>query len=229
MLIQNGFMSDEISSALIGAVIGSVGATFLSNWLSRRGDKQRAYENVVQRYLLQMQDSVDSLWWRLYNLRDLGGRKNMDEKYYEITTLYAFGKVLAFKYIIVVEGVYYNIEKTNPGLGDFLRDQLEAIDSKLDYLNYENNLVNRFYRYDRQTLAESIIQKNNESTHTLTFLEFRRQYNEDSTLKSLLLPAKEFIFSLNRSQVTEIMNRLLEIAKKLQTETWINTTIKNTG
>ena len=223
-------MADEISSALIGAVIGSVGATFISNWLSRRGDKQRAYENVVQKYLLQLQDAVDSLWWRLHNLRDMGGRNVMEDSYYEISTLYALGKVLAFKYMVIVEGAYYNIEKIRPGLGDYLRNQLEAIDRKLNALNYENNLQMRFYRYDRQTLAECIMQKDGESLQANTFLEFRKAYaDSNSMMKSMLASAKEFIFSLNRSQVTEIMVHLTDIAKRLEVETGIKTTIEESN
>ena len=48
-------LSDEaatIGSALIGAVIGSVGASIINDWLSRRTERRRIYEKIVQEYLL---------------------------------------------------------------------------------------------------------------------------------------------------------------------------------
>lgn len=220
-------VSNNVPDALIGAVIGSVGATFMSNWLSRRGDKQRQYENVVQKYLLQLQDAVDSLWFRLYNLRNMGGRNVMEDSYFEVSTLYSLGKVLAYKYMLVVEGVYYNLEKMKPGLGHFLREKLEAIDHNMNRINYDNDLQRKFFRYDRQTLAESVMQKGNESWQASTLLEFKQRYDDsNSKIKLMLAPAREFVFSLERTQLNEIMQYLAEIAKRLETETGIKTAIK---
>lgn len=223
-------MADEIIAALIGAIIGSVGAAFASYWLSRRGEKRQAYEIVMQRYLVQLQDAVDSLWYRFYNLKDMGYREpsqRLADTYYLTTTLYALGKVLAFKHMIVGEGAYYNIEIVKPGLVDFLRDRFEDIEKKLNHLNYENQLKVNFFRYDRQALAETIIQRDGQNVRISTFLEFRKCYDDpNSQIKSILEPAREFILKLERPQFTELMSYLSQIAKKLESETGIKTNIK---
>jgi hypothetical protein len=49
-------MADDtatIIAALIGAAFGSVGATLISDWLKRRGEKIVLHENLINRYLLQ--------------------------------------------------------------------------------------------------------------------------------------------------------------------------------
>jgi hypothetical protein len=114
-------MADElpiIISALIGAVIGSIGSAVVTNLLTSRTEKKRSYENLVQRYLLQLQDSVESIWFRFVNIKQRGGRKVMKDTYYETTTLYALAKVLAVKHIIIVEGVYSKIQKRQTGFGN---------------------------------------------------------------------------------------------------------------
>jgi hypothetical protein len=220
-------LSEDISSALIGAVIGSVGATFISNWLSHRGEKRISYERVVEKYLLQLQDSVDLLWYRFRNLRDSGGRHVMTDTYFETTMLYALGKVFAFKHILIVEGVYANIERVKPNLGDFLKDKLDEMDKKYDDLNWQNQLEIKFYRYDRQTLAETIMQKDEDHLQTSTFLDFRKRYNNtNSDIKEILVSAREFIYALKRNQVDDLMKYLHDIADRLEKETGIKTTIK---
>jgi hypothetical protein len=88
-------MVDELTtiiSALIGAVIGSVGSTVVSNAFSSRAEKRKSYENVVQNYLLQLQDSLEALLYRFQNIKQRGGQKVMENIYYETTTLYALAK-----------------------------------------------------------------------------------------------------------------------------------------
>lgn len=175
-----------------------------------------------------MQDSVESLWFRFLNLRDMAGRSIMQDTYYETTTLYALGRVLAFKHIVVSEGIYASIEMTKPGIGVFLRDRLEDIDKRLDRLNYEIGISTPFYRYDRQALAESVTERDGNSLRTSTYLDFRQRYeNPDSKLKALLKPAREFIFALDGSNVTDIMGHLSDIAEKLEQETGVKTSVRS--
>jgi len=71
-----------ILAALIGAMIGSVGSILLDAWLRGNREKKRKRDELVQRYLLQLQDAVEGLWYRIDNLARRGGRTVMeDDKY----------------------------------------------------------------------------------------------------------------------------------------------------
>jgi hypothetical protein len=132
-------MADDfitILSALVGAVIGSIGSTLISILLSRRAEKRRSYENLVQKYLLYLQDSIESLLYRLQNIKQRGGEDAVRSNYYEPTTLYALAKVLALKHILATEGVYSSIETARRGLGTYLRNELETFDKNLDKFNW---------------------------------------------------------------------------------------------
>lgn len=220
-------MSDQaatIGSALIGAVIGSVGVSVLNDWLARRTEKRRLYESTVKEYLLLLQDAVESLWHRLYNIEKMSGRTNMEDEYYETTTLYVLARVLALKHIIVFEGVYYNIERVTPSLGIFLRDKLEAIDRRLDNMNYEINTNTPFFRYDRQVLAESVMSGKGDRLKIGTLIRFKECYPK---MASSLIPAKDFVMALDSTNVSTIRKLLSDIAFRLEKETGITTSVRS--
>jgi hypothetical protein len=215
-----------IISALIGAVIGSIGSAIITNYLSHWRDSKKIYEQLIQKYLLQLQDCVESLWFRLYNIHIQGEQMSMEDKYYEVTTLYSLARVLALKYIISIEGVYFTIEKEKKGLGLFLRNKLENIDNELNHINQENMPHSKFYRYDRQLLAEVVLEKEDHYNRTCTFLDFRKRYEEsNSEVAPLLNSARDFIQKLNKTNVLVIMDYLLDIEKKLELETGIKSNI----
>ena len=57
-------------------------------------------------YLIQLQDAIESLWFRFYNIKDRGGRLVMSDKYYEHSTLYALASGLAYNRIMLLDGIY---------------------------------------------------------------------------------------------------------------------------
>src|ERR687897_3922990 len=90
--------------ALIGAVIGSVGAVFVSHWLTLRREEDRARKELVQRHLAQLLYASESLWYRLLNIALRGGKAAMrDPEYFKTTTLYSLGKLLAVERIFSLE------------------------------------------------------------------------------------------------------------------------------
>src|SRR5437870_10810424 len=74
--------------------------------LAEESEKAKRRSALVSRYLFQLQDAVEALWFRLNNLSAQGGRAVMDKTYFEMTTLYALGRVLASERILALEGVY---------------------------------------------------------------------------------------------------------------------------
>lgn len=222
-------MSDEIFianvlPALIGAVSGSIGGNFLSDWLARKSEREKIRRELVDGYLIQLQDSLESLWFRIDNIKNRDGLQKMTDIYYEESTLYILGSVLAHSRILSNEGVYTKIEQSIPGLGIFLRDKMNQFGSYLD--NIDPGI--HFYQYDRIALAEAIISLRDDHKTIGSYLEFRKQYEDSSSnFKSVLSPAREFITNIKTHELNEVMEKLYEIADRIDTQTGITTGIKN--
>ena len=84
--------ASTIVAALIGSVIGSVGAVLADHWMTGRNEKFHKREMLVQRYFFQLQDALEMLWYRLHNLVIHDGKDIMAEELRRITTLYALGE-----------------------------------------------------------------------------------------------------------------------------------------
>jgi len=84
-----------------------------------------------------------------------------------------------------------------------------------------------FYQYDRIALAESVMSFNEEGYHVGSYLLFRKLYEDQtSNLTSLLLPAKEFITGIKSAELNVIMDKIYEIANKIDIQTGITTGIQ---
>jgi hypothetical protein len=209
-----------IISALIGAGLGSLGAAYLTFVLGQRAEKQRLQESVVYRYLSQLQDAADSLWHRLDNVKNRGGRAVMQDRYFEISTLYALGRVLAFERILLLDGIYPQLEQLRKGLGIFLRNGLQQIDKELSNI--------RFQHYNRLALAESAIVKEKDRLRASTYLEFWQYYEkEDSLVRASLKPAKGYLAELEGPELTGVLRELAAIAKRLEDETRMPSTVRS--
>ena len=68
-------------------------------------ERARESRELLCRYIFQLLNAVNSLRYRLENLRDSGGRDAMSESYFETSTLYAFGRVLGIERVMEMEGI----------------------------------------------------------------------------------------------------------------------------
>jgi len=207
-----------IVAALIGSVIGSVGAVLADHWMTGRSEKFHKREMLVQRYLFQLQDALELLWFRLRNLAYFGGKFVMSDEYYVITTLYALGRVLALERIFALEAVYPQLDAIYPGLGKLLKERDYRIERQLP--------GSLFFQYNRISLAESVIVHEGDVFRTSTFLEFRRRYEaENSQEKQWLTPATDAIRSLSQDQMDHILETISKKAFKIAEKTSIDTSI----
>jgi hypothetical protein len=206
----------SLLAALIGAGIGSIGAVIAADWRRRKAETAERREALVQRYLFQLQDSVESLWYRLDNLARRGGRFVMEDQYFETTTLYALGRVLAIERLLDLEGVYPQLERLYPGLGRFLMEHRVG-----------NAVGGVFYKYDRLALAEAVMEREGERFRASTYLEFRRRYeNKDSGEREWLAPACEAIQRLSDERTARLLSDLRTIAVRISDEANIPSGIK---
>jgi hypothetical protein len=210
--------------ALIGAITGSIGGNFLSFWLTRKAERQTLRRELVDKYLIQLQDSLESLWFRLDNMTNRDGLQKMGDRYYEVSTLYILGSVLAHNRILSNEGAYTKINQSIPGLGIFLRTKMNQFGSYLDNIDPSVH----FYQFDRIALSEAIISLKGEHQTIGSYFEFRKQFEDsNSNLKSTLSPATEFIVKIKSRDLNPVMEKIYEIAIKIDTQTGITTGIKN--
>ncbi len=211
-----------IISALIGAGSGSVVAAYFTRRLEKSAEDHRRREKLVQRYLLQLQDAVESLWFRFENVSNKGGRSVMQEGYYEVSTLYAWGRVMAYSRILLLDGIYPQLERLEKGLGEVLRDRFYQLDQKLK--------DDKFQRCDRLALAEAVIEKEEDYLRTSTYFEFRRQY-DIPFIKASLQPAKDYIERLQpkSEQLKVVLDHLRAISTRIGKVTMIPSAIESKG
>jgi len=191
--------------ALIGALIGSIGAVFAEFWLSGRARDKQTRKLIAQKYLYQLQDAAESFWYRIDNLAVFHAEMK-DHSYFEYTTLYALGRVLASERILGLDGVYPLLNDSYPGLSDVLRNR---IDNTLGKLGLK--------QYDRIALAEALIETDDNRFRLSTLLEFRRKYEVDALQEQKWLePARLAIRSLSIESVRQVVSELMyEVAKQI--------------
>lgn len=199
-----------IVAALIGAFIGSVGAKLVEAAIASRADVRRRRRAVAVKYLFQLQDAVESLWYRLDNAAHHRAAEVTTDAYLRTSSLYALGRVLCLERILVLEGAYSEIAALDERLAAFLIGE-----GRLDYALGGI----RFMRYDRLALAEATLEREEGAFRPSTYLEFRERL--DSPTKDerpWLRPAEQGIVDLlnypklMKSLLGELQAISLEIA-----------------
>jgi len=62
-----------VVAALIGAISGSLGGNIISDCLRRKNEKDLLRKTITDRHLLQLQESIESLWFRFGTIKDYTG------------------------------------------------------------------------------------------------------------------------------------------------------------
>jgi hypothetical protein len=222
-----------ILPALIGALSGSFGGNFVSNWLKKREEKDRIRKDLTNKYLIQLQYIVQSFYYRLYNMKVNSGAKYMNyvkgnSEYYIITTLYSLGSMLADHRILLVEGIYSQMEYIYPKFGSLLITKFDEFGFKLDrmsIINPDTNKRIKFFRYDRMLLGDVVTEENNGTFRVCSYKKFKDMYESDDKVNSSLSPAREFVENLpfsSSSELDTLMVDLNYISKELEQKTAIH-------
>lgn len=209
-----------IVAALIGAFIGSMGATLAEAAIASRADVQKRRQAIATRYLLQLQDALESLWFRLDNAAHHAAAEVTTDTYLRTSSLYALGRVLCLERVLVLEGVYAEISSLDKGLAEYL--QREGL--------FDRAFARiRFMRYDRVALAETLLQRENGSFQPSTYLEFRAYLETlDKEGQTWLRPAEQAVADLLAAPTS--MQALLDategLARRVATFTGFACSIK---
>jgi hypothetical protein len=159
-------------STLAGGAI-ALGTVLLQQRSARNAEAESRRERLTSRYLYQLQDAADSLWFRLDNLSQRSGAPVMDAHdrlYREVTTVYALGRLLAVQRMLTLDGIWPELTR------------YRSIAGLLHDLTLEDAWPSGLFHYDRIALGEAVLERDSEGLRTSTYLEFRRRYESDEAL-----------------------------------------------
>ena len=207
-----------ILAAFIGAVVGSIGAVVVEEQLRARRERKERREALVRRYLFQLQDAVEALWHRIYNVRYEGGTGAMTPEYQASTTVYALGRVLAAERMLIVEGVYPQLKEQYPKLSETLQTRRLSVELRFS----------GFQQYDRIALAEAVLEQDQGGFRPSTYLAFQQRYAEGTSGEvSWLKRARIAVGGLGEepTRMDGWLDLLGQIAKQTAAATGIPTSI----
>lgn len=230
MVDESNFVT--LVGALIGALGGSLGGNFFTYWLSQRTEKEKLRKYITDKYLIQMQYLLGSLYFRLYNMNQQGGAEFMrlvkgNDEYYVSSSLYALGAVLAYHQLLLFEGIYSQIESLYPKMGSELLNKLDKFGNSLDKIRISipnSNSPVQFFRYDRMLLGDLITNDENDIKRIYSYAQFRQKYENEEFTKKSIEPAKEFVNALQYlSAIPTLTQQIREILQALERQTHIIT------
>lgn len=166
-------------------------------------------------------------------MKDRGGAEYMiyikgNDEYYTVSTLYALRAILAYHRILLLEGIYVQIEYIYPKFGSLLIKKFDEFGSGLNKMKIKNRQSLRsvkLFRYDRMALGDAITEKDNNMPRLCSYLKFKNMYGNDNDIKSALEPASQFVQNLPFSSpidLEKLMNGLKYIQEELEQRTQIH-------
>jgi hypothetical protein len=231
-MVSENFDIAIILPALIGAISGSLGGNLMTDWLKKKGEKEKLRKEIIDKYLIQFQYCIQSFVNRLYNIKERSGAQYMmrikgNQDYYVLTTLYSLGSILSYHRILLFEGIYSQIDYMYPTFGSFLISSLDEFGSKLDELKIYNPQTNTkitFFRYDRMLLGDVLTERENNMSKLCSYLKFKILYENDEKIRTSLDPSRLFVENLPLStELDKINDDLDAILKELEKKTKIKT------
>jgi hypothetical protein len=151
-------MPDSIGSLAI-AGIGAAVATIFQYGFRRFAETQQLRQEIVETRLLQLQNSVESLYYRANNLLDWSGQGEMSEDYYLKTSVFILARVLAHDELFASTGLYAKL-RGDRELKSEIKGALHRLNSSMDR--------GGFLHYYRVQLGEMATDKD----RVLNFTEF---------------------------------------------------------
>jgi hypothetical protein len=199
-------------AAFIGALVGSIGSILVEELLRRRRERREQREALVRRFVFPLQDAVEALWHRLYNIGYEGGRGAMTTSYLQTTTVYALGRVLAAERMLSEEGIYPILQRPElyPELAKTLTERRLSVELDIPGLQ----------QYDRIALAESVLERDEHGTRPSTYLAFRSRYGEGGAGSTeWLTSAAEAVGNLRAPKIDKLLDLLGLIAHQAESAT----------
>ena len=192
--------------AVVAVLVGAAATFAIQEWRAERSRR----EVILTRYLAQLQDACESLWFRLKNLAYDKAASVSTPEYLVTTTMYTLGRVLGIERTLALEGLYPEIWKRFPELEPVLRRRV--VD---DAVSAATKQAKELQQYDRVALAEAAVERDGAGFRQSTFLEFRTRV--DGAERSWWAPARASVAELedNRTAVEPLMTTLKQLTDAL--------------
>jgi len=205
----------------IFAALAGVGASFLfQRWSAERERR----EVLLKRYLAQLQEACESLWFRLKNLGFGDAALVTEHDYLVTTTMYTLGCTLGMERVLALEGLYPEIWKRFPTLKPPNLER-RAVD---DAVQESTEIAKELQHYDRIALADAAVQWEDERFRQSTFLEFRQRVGGEGSERDWWAPARESVSALenNGAAVSPLMKKLKLLVTEVSKVTMIKSALE---
>ena len=208
----------EAVMAVVAVIAGAVATFAFQEWRSERERR----ELLLRRYLAQLQDASESLWYRLKNVAFDQAHTETDPVYLVTTTMYTLGRALGIERMLALEGLYPEVWKRFPKLKSVL--DRRVIDGAVEDMT--KTAGKELQQYDRVALAEAVVERVGETFRQSTFLEFRRRV-DGGPEREWWKPARESVAALKDDEraVTPLMTALSTLVVALSRVTEMDPTI----
>ncbi|MEO8334424.1 MAG: hypothetical protein ABI664_05600 [bacterium] len=158
-------MPDTLSALIIatGAAFAGAGVQY---GFRRYTEAAQMRREIVETHLLQLQNCVESLYYRANNLRHWDGRETMSDDYFTQTTAYAIGRVLAHESLLVSKGVYAKLSR-NASIKRRVKASLHSLNRSFDDQS--------FLYYHRLQLGEMAL----DADRVVSYTQFSARWPEE--------------------------------------------------
>lgn len=192
-------------AAFIGAIVGSIGSIYVEERLRKKRELREQQDALVRGFVFPLQDAVEALWHRLYNIGYEGGSGAMSAEYRRTTTVYALARVLAAERILNVEGLAPILRRPEfyPELAKTLTERKLSRELSIPGLQ----------QYDRIALAEAVLERDEHGIRPSTYLAFRERFGASEQGSSgWLVSAAAAVDDLDRRRIDKMLDLLGRIA-----------------
>lgn len=199
-------MSTQLA-ALIFAALGTFLGAGIQYFFQRHSAARQERREIIEVHLLQLQNAAESLFYRMNNLLDGGGRGVMKDEYFRTTSLYIIGKVLAQEALLGSQGIYaklsYN-EKFKKQLKANLHDLNRSMDDQ------------QFLHYYRVQLAEMLLR----GKEIISYTEFC-SIVDDERFREATNAAETFVSTESSPYHERLRDRAREVVSLLEAKTQV--------
>ena len=195
--------------AVVVVLVGAAATFAFGQW---RAERERR-DVLLRRYLAQLQDSCESLWFRLKNIAYERADIATDEEYLVTTTMYTLGRALGIERMLAIEGLYPEIWRRFPQLRSALVPRVVDSSVAATTRKARTERGRELQQYDRITLGEATVVRDGDGFRQSTFLEFRLRVEGEAREQLWWNPARASVLALRDSK--DIVKPLMAAAKRL--------------